>query len=162
MIPYGGLASRVRRRTKQCLLSFILMFSVFPPNAYADSDAERLLQAAGQLLSASQYLWHLRGTECGHLVVGEFGVSPAFEAIKPQLRAGDIDGVLDYLASAEWQIKSQNLQFMVLGALTELKEKGLDKAARCERLHNLLTGLYRQAEQSWEFAKTNFSMAGAQ
>lgn len=125
--------------------------------ALAFNNRDTLQQAAGQLVGAYQYMWHLQNSECGYLVEGNYGFPVGIDLVEKNLNSIERASIREYFASIEWQQKDQQTYFIVMSTINAPEFKHLTKTQRCNQAHSLAKQLLLQSQQQWQYSVRNFS-----
>jgi len=144
------------------LLNFIKYFGVsilglsFPGITMAEYDMARLARAGGQYVAASQNLWHLKNSECGDYVEGNYGYRVTLREVEVPFKKSDRLALHDYIGSIEWQLKNQKIYYTINSVLNSEEIKG-KREEKCVKIHAMYLQIFNQSKENWDYTVQYFS-----
>lgn len=124
--------------------------------AVAAYDSERLGDAVGGYLMATDLMEKFSKTECGYIVKKRVTFKAALDEVLPYLSGRDRKELLAAIQSGEldsmWAENDENVRVMIYAA-----KQGTDPKTGCGVAFGITIGTYQRALQTWNYAKANYA-----
>ena len=130
---------------------------MIPCISSAEYNSNKMGQAVGGLLAATDMLMKFSNSECSYIVIKSYSVDKTFSEVLPYLPKKDRVQAKDYFTSSVFEKQLQENDRFIEGFLAAGKKDGLDTKTLCGMMASIISMNYPKAVQQWEYAKENYS-----
>lgn len=138
------------------IFGLLLSLSV-TPSALAEYDAEKLGQAIGGYICATDMFEKLTKSYCGYAVKRKYSFKSALNETLPYLKVNDRAEIKSLINTKEFNNKLKENDDYISGFLIAGKKDGLDQQTLCGMLISNVAHLHQYSLNQWNYAKEHYA-----
>lgn len=137
------------------IVSIVILIS--SSTAFAEYNSEKLGQAIGSYITATDMFEKFTKSECGYAVKRSYSFASSLNETMPYLNNQDREEIKNFIQTNEFKKKLIENNEYINGFMHAGMKDGLDKKTLCGMLLSNTASLYQYSLTQWNYAKKHYA-----